>query len=180
MQSDYPGARVAAGQLVRGYGAAALRFDQATSTLRDPGPGFFALFEALNWAVALDDLICETWVPEGSRLGWGWRARAGGEQLTELVNATRHARNLVHHHWADALRLEEGACFPMRFPVSFHTWAWRPVDELPPSPDERHRDAYQRRLAGVRAADSLHELGEAFDRVGLLLDPPRPPAPTDD
>jgi hypothetical protein len=56
-------------------------YDQALSRLQaavkntEPTPAFVALFEALNWAVALDDRAAEHWTPEGKVLGFGWRER---------------------------------------------------------------------------------------------------------
>jgi hypothetical protein len=178
--ANYPGSRVVTGQLFRGYAAALTRFESA-SREQDPDPGFFALFESLNWAVALDDHVREVWRPNGKKLDWQWRAFAGGTELQDLLNGVRYARNLVHHHWADALFKDDGgARFPMRFPVVFFTWAWRAADDLPAHPDGkkphviRNRDAYERRLAGIRAEDTLLELGAAFDNVRQFVDPPRP------
>jgi hypothetical protein len=53
MADRYPGARVVAGQLIRGYAAAVKRFESAVRN-EEPDPSFFALFESLNWAVALE------------------------------------------------------------------------------------------------------------------------------
>lgn len=183
MSSDeYPGARVVVGQLFRGYGFAHQRFE-AASRENDPDPGFFALFEALNWAVAVDDFIREAWEPHGEKLDWAWRSLAGGDALDEVMNGARYARNLVHHHWADALERHEGYRYPVRYPKVFFTWAWRSADALPPHPHEkkphvvRNRAAYEARLAGVRAADTLLELHEGFAQVAIFLDPPRPIRP---
>jgi hypothetical protein len=182
MADRYPGARVVAGQLIRGYTGAVERFKIGVRQ-QDAEPGFCALFEALNWAVAVDDFIREVWVPNGKPLNWKWRAFMGGDELAELLDGSRYARNLVHHPWADALRLEEGAQFPMRFPVVFHTWLWRNPDELPEPRDaakphvQAQRAAYAKRLSGSRSEDTFLAIGEAFERVGTLLDPPRPASP---
>jgi hypothetical protein len=173
--AEYPGARVVVGQLLRGYNAAYERFEAAS---REEGqdPTFLALFEALNWAVALDDFIREAWRPQGKKLDWAWRELAGGDEMDELMNGVRYARNLVHHHWADALQRDQGFRFPVRFPMVFFTWAWRHADELPPHPGGakdhvvRNRAAYERRLAGVRASDTLLAVRDAFSHVGIFLD----------
>lgn len=175
---DYPGARVAAGQLVRGFHAAVERFAEGVRQT-EPDPGFFALFESLNWAIAIDELIREIWVPAGEKLGRKWGGVARDEGLIELLDATRYARNLVHHHSADALRLDEGARFPVRYPKVFFSWVWRDAADLPDHPGSekthviRNRTAYEARLAGQRAEDTLIELGETFSFAGTLLDPPR-------
>lgn len=98
----------------------------------------------------------------------------------DLLNGARYARNLVHHHWADALSPENAATLPatLSLTLSFSRWAWRNADELPVprrarKPDAiENRAAYQRRLAGERAADTLRELRDAFADVGTFLDPP--------
>jgi hypothetical protein len=177
--AKYPGARVAAGQLVGGFQLARKRFSEGVRQ-PEPDPGFFALFESLNWAIALDDLIREIWVPAGEQLGRAWGDVARGEGLPELLDGTRYARNLVHHHWADALRLEQGRRYPTTYPEVYFSWVWREAADLPEHPDAdkphviRNRAAYDSRLAGVRTEDTLMELGEAFTFVGNLLDPPRP------
>jgi hypothetical protein len=57
-----------------GYDQALTRLESAVRGT-DPAPAFIALFEALNWAVALDDRAGEHWAPEGKTLGFGWRDR---------------------------------------------------------------------------------------------------------
>lgn len=121
----YDGVRVRAGRLVRGSDHALGRF-QAAAMERDPEPGFFALFEALNWATAIDDLIAEIWRPAGTREGFDWRAKVEG---ADVLDGVRYARNRVQHQWADALRLEEGARLPARLPSLFFSWIWRDVDD---------------------------------------------------
>ena len=60
--------------LFEGFTGARDRF-HAAKTNRDPGPAFVALFEALNWAVALDDRRRMHWAPDGKALDWKWRDR---------------------------------------------------------------------------------------------------------
>jgi hypothetical protein len=55
------------------------------------------IFEALNWAVALDDRVGRHWVPDGGTLGWRWRERVG--QGAEIMGV-RFARSSVHQ-WSD-------------------------------------------------------------------------------
>jgi hypothetical protein len=180
--AEYTGVRVVAGQLVRGFQGARARFSEGVRQ-QEADPGFCALFETLNWAVAIDDLVREIWVPAGTKLDWGWRKVAGGDELNELLNGTRYARNLVHHHWADALRLDEGFRSPIRSPLVNFSWVWRNARELPEPPHAptpsvvRNRAAYERSLAGLRAEDTLLALEAAFSFVGNLLDPPRPAPP---
>lgn len=60
--------------LLAGYEQAVNRFGQVSRS-RDPLQVFAPLFEALNWAVALDDEAREHYAPEGEPLDWGWRSR---------------------------------------------------------------------------------------------------------
>jgi hypothetical protein len=87
--------------LVAGYGEALHRFAGAEA---GRGPvavdrAYMGLFEALNWAVALDDRLEREWPGERGK-GEQWSdAFAEGRTL----RGVRHARNRVHHQWADAL-----------------------------------------------------------------------------
>lgn len=180
MSAAFPGARLQPRLLIRGHQLAVERFSAAVRDA-DPEPSALALFEALNWAVALDDYVRDVWKPGEDTLGHGWRAFAGGEDLVELLGATRYARNLVHHHFADALVHQDGRGYPKTYPVVYHSWLWRPADELPPHPGEdkkahvmRNREAYERRLAGTPAEGTLFEVRSAFENVWRFLDPSGP------
>jgi hypothetical protein len=98
----YPGERVQIDMMVRGLAAACERFRHAAE-LQAPEPAYFALFECLNWAVALDELVGEIWRPEGRREGWDWRKRVEG---ADVLIGVRLVRNLVHHRWALALKFD--------------------------------------------------------------------------
>lgn len=155
-----------------GYDQALTRF-QSAAKRRDAAPAFIALFEALNWAVALDERAAERWTPEGQPLGYAWRERVRG---AHLMQAVRFARNGVHHQWSDALeRNDGGMSFPMTFPLVFFEWRWRPLAELPPSPPTKRlpeeQEAYRSWLEGKPARVTLHELGGAFGFLRLVLEP---------
>jgi len=178
--SDFDGTRVGARALTDGFAQAYGRF-QSAQTGREPTPAFFALFEALNWAHAVDDVIAKTWSPRGKVEGYGWRsdpALAGAEELPNVMSGLRYARNRVHHQWADALILEEGRRYPHTSPRMFFSWVWRQADELPTPPDEGReapgREAYTSALAGRKAQAALAEISRAFTFIGPLLDPPIP------
>lgn len=162
--------------LLAGYSGALGRFGAAARG-RDEIATFLPLFEALNWAVALDDRCAAHWAPEGEPLGWRWRERVPG---AEVMRGLRWARNGVHHQWSDALRLSEGSQFPARFPMVFHEWVWRPASELPALDrlDARGEEAYREHLEGRSAEVTLAALGNAFDFLGQLLGTPPPPAPS--
>jgi hypothetical protein len=165
--------------LLRGYERAVERFGHASIT-RDAVQVFAPLFEALNWAVALDDQARAHWAPEGVPLDWAWRTRINGG---ELVNAVRGARNRVHHQWADALTLSEGLASPLEVPLVAHEWRWRRLDELPqtaPPRGEPRANAevdYQRLLEGMPARNTLAGLLAPFRQLANILEPPGPGRP---
>lgn len=128
--------------LYSGYVAACERFTNA-SKQRDTAAAFHPLFEALNWAVALDDRIRKHWAPEGKPLDWEWRKRVRG---AELMPGLRWARNRVQHQWSDALVTSEGFQFPMMFPLVFYEWVWRPCHGV-----TRPRQATSRGTGRLRA-----------------------------
>lgn len=78
--TEFAGARVVAGHLLRGYAQALARFEPAARE-PNPAPAFFALFECLNWAVAVDDFVGKVWRPNGEELGRKWRPLVGGTEL---------------------------------------------------------------------------------------------------
>lgn len=159
--------------MVTGYRQAVERFQQAAKG-RDPDAAFHPLFEALNWAVSLDERVSAHWAPEGQPLGWAWRERVA---TGDVVAAVRFARNRIHHQWSDALRLDNGGfMLPMTFPLVFFEWVWRDGADLPAAerPDRKGEVAYDRRLTGRAARVTLSELLDAFAEIERLLEPSRP------
>lgn len=155
--------------LLDGYAQAVRRFEREVKG-RDAELAFLPLFEALNWAVALDERIVEHWAPEGKdkQPGWAWRTRVEG---ADVMAGVRFARNRVHHQWSDALRLDDsGFTSPLTSPLVSFEWRWRDLGDLPPG-NRRDESAYRDRLAGVPARLTLARLGGAFSRVGSLLEP---------
>jgi hypothetical protein len=161
-----------------GYDLALSRLETAVKE-KEPTPAFIALFEALNWAVALDDRACEHWTPERKALGFGWRDRVKG---AHLMQAVRFARNNVHHQWSDALELDEsGLELPATLPAGFFEWRWRALGKLPARPPARSEKAkarqaeeeaaYGQELEGKTARMTLHELGEAFYFLRMVMEP---------
>jgi hypothetical protein len=182
---DFSGKRVRVRLLTYGYAQAYERFEVAEGE-NDPNAAFFALFEALNWAHAIDDLIAKTWSPRGKVLGYDWRndaaIRGDGEELSNIMSGLRYVRNRVHHQWADALvtdRVSGGLTFPLTFHATFgavSAWVWRSADHLPtPSNVTKEapgRDAYTTALAGRKPDQALEVMHMTFPFVGELLDPP--------
>lgn len=162
--------------MFNGYADALGRFDVSVKT-DDPAATFVPLFEALNWAVALDQRIAAHFVPEGKPAGYGWPTRIG--YGAEVMPGVRFARNSVHHQWSDALELRGGA---------FPEWVWRAADQLPPL-DKRlnlrarqiyneNKRVYGEHMEGRPARTSLDALGGAFLFLKELLEPftiPRAP-----
>lgn len=161
--------------LLAGYEQARQRFHVAALS-RDAGETFAPLFEALNWAVVLDDQARQHWAPERQVLDWAWRRRVDGG---DFVSAIRCARNRVHHQWADALVLEDGFTVPFVLPMATHEWRWRRLADLPPARAPQGRRAaeaaaeadYDRLLAGQPARAVLGQLSTPFDFLANVLEP---------
>jgi hypothetical protein len=168
--TSYDGQRLPVGMLVEGYEQAVQRFLAAGL---DPDLSFYALFESLNWATALDEVIGEVWRPEGVKENRLWRARTSG---AEVLDGIRFVRNRVHHQWADALVVQTlGLSSPLQSPLRGAIWGWAAVKDLPrpdKRPDEHGRTVYADLMAGRRAEEALLALREAFRWVGKLLEPP--------
>lgn len=156
--------------LLDGYAQAVARFEQ-TAKGRDGRAAFAPLFEALSWAVAVDERIAAHWAPEGEPLRWAWRDRVEG---ADVMAGVRFARNRVHHQWSDALRLDKrGFVLPVTLPTGFFDWRWRDLADLPPGErrDSDGESVYRDRVAGSPARLTLRRLRDAFTFVGSLLEP---------
>jgi hypothetical protein len=156
--------------MFEGYAAATGRFREAAKG-RDATAAFIALFEALNWAVALDERARKHWTPEGEALGWGWRERVRG---AEVLRGIHFVRNRVHHDLSDALDLDErGRAYPKTFPIVFFEWRWRTASELPQPgrKDNVGERVYQQTVEGQPARVTLENLGEAFHFLRQVMEP---------
>jgi len=170
--------------MFEGYAHAVGRFHEAAKT-RDPTAAFIPLFEALDWAVSLDERAAKHWTPAGESLGWAWRDKVRG---AEVMRGVRFVRNSVHHDWTDALELDEehGRTFPMTFPVVFFEWRWRPASELPEADrkDANGEEVYRESLEGQPARLTLEAIGQVFWFLRQVLEPsslrrtPSPPTVT--
>ena len=145
-----------------GYADAAERFE-ATAGDRDPIKIFNALFEALNWAVALDERIGCHWVPDGKPLGVKWTEWLGHGAV--IMGGVRFARNRVHHQWSDAIVPSGGTT------EEFVTWAWRPTDDLPKGRNQSGEGTYREHLEGRPVKVCLDVLGGAFLTLQFMLEP---------
>jgi hypothetical protein len=133
---------------------------------------YVPLFEALNWAVALDDRTAAHFVPDGKPVGYRWRKRIPN---AEFMGGVRFARNSVHHQWSDALRLDAGGRqYPRSYPLAYFEWVWRRADELP-NPDKEPRtedkQIYLDHMEGRAARIVLDVLGGVFYTLQHLLEP---------
>jgi hypothetical protein len=168
----YDGSRVGVGLMMDGFELARGRFNNAV-TARAADQAFFALFEALNWAVALDDFLAECWRPHGTRLGFDWRREIAN---AEIFGAVRYARNRVHHQWADALK--ETQVEHRVLPFGSTSLAWREFEELPTPTEGREdvtgREAYRTLLEGQTASFTLSDMGQVLATMRQFVDPPRP------
>jgi hypothetical protein len=155
--------------MLDGYLAAVERFEEAARS-KDGAAAFGPLFEALNWAPALDERLGKHWAPEGEPLTWNWRARLSG---AEAMEGLRFVRNRLHHQWADALTLNGGGRgYPRTYSVVYFEWQWRSVDEIPAGRERTgEREAYAEHLEGRPARATLATLADVFLRASDLLEP---------
>jgi hypothetical protein len=159
--------------LLDGYRAACARFDSARKELDEVG-AFRAMFEALEWAVSIDEVIAHRWAPDGEpALGWEWRKRI---PAAEFIKGLRWVRNRVHHHWLAALEINWAEAW---YPPRELEFQWKPLDELPPakgkSSDERGAQQYRVLLAGHSADAGLSIIDEVFEEVVQYLETPGSP-----
>lgn len=180
---SYEASRMPFSAMVTGFRQALQRF-KASNEGTDPVAASLPLFEALSWAVALDERVKKDWAPDGikNQPGWDWAVRLSSEADAEAVRGVRFIRNRIHHQWADAVRIEEGGS---RYSPRTFEWVWVRADELPP-PDkgfgERGREGYERLLEGRPAEFTLAILIETYDFLVGIFEPLGPPPhwrPTD-
>jgi hypothetical protein len=164
-----------------GYTEALNRLEVASGG-RSPAATYVPLFEALNWAHALDERVAAHWVPNGKTVGFGWRDRIPN---AEIMAGVRFARNSLHHDWSEAVVLRDGGVsFPLSFPLSFTSgledgsraweWVWRDADELPPPSKKPHADSeriYREQLQGRNVKMTLDVLGGVFLTLQHMLEP---------
>jgi hypothetical protein len=143
-----------------GFTEALNRLDAAGG---DPILVYNALFEALNWAVALDERVGKHWVPDGEPLSWKWRARLGPP--ADVMAGVRFARHRVHHQWSDAVMATHSV------QGEFVAWAWRPLEDLPHGRDQRGEDIYRDSLQGRPVQAALNVVGGAFLTLMRMLEP---------
>lgn len=152
--------------LFKGYVQAVERLADARPRSSPREQAVIALFEALNWAVTLDDRL-----RFDSTLGWDWR-----EQITggEIVGGLRLARNRVHHAWAPALSegLVPTTYGNARYGDSTYgrtwLWVWLPLNALPAGEGHERADdqaAYASGLQGAEVGETLTQLRGVFDEA---------------
>lgn len=155
-------ARVTFAAVFVGYVGALDRFGAASES-RDRVATYTALFEALNWAAAVDDRTDQDLLLWKKRDEYAWRTRVHG---AEIMGGIRFIQNSVHHDWSDAVQIDEtGSSFPVTFPVMFFEWVWRPAEDLPSPGQTQHPEAerlYREEMQGRPVRHSLHTLRQVF------------------
>ena len=163
------------GVMVMGFRLAVERFEGASPT-SDRVASVIPLFEALNWAVALDERLVKDWVPdgEGREPGWDWPIRLRGDTEADIVRGVRFIRNRVHHQWADALRVAKDR---HHYPHRQREWIWVAASDLPEadSGHDKGREGYERLVEGHPAEFTLTTLVSIYEFVTQLLEPLGPP-----
>jgi hypothetical protein len=137
---------------VRGYLAA---LDRLRAAGEDGDLAYHAIFEALNWAVTIQDYL-------------------GGDVDPDL-NAIRVVRNRVHHKCASALEWRNPsppappgvAIWAPATVLGGFPWHWRPLENLPdPDPGFEspagHEAGYRQQFAGRPVWGALDALAAKF------------------
>ena len=115
---------------------------------------YFALFEALNWAVSLDDRLTRDWPFDEIAHGTYWCDEFSGGSL---IRGLRFARNSVHHDWSLALDLDPlQNPFQQRIEMLWLCWA----EELAEDKQSDGATAYRGYLAGRVVGDTLFEISD--------------------
>lgn len=119
---------------------------------------YFALFEALNWGVSLDDRLTRDWPFEEITFGQYWCDEfAGGD----LIRGFRYARNAVHHDWSPALDVDP-TLLMLQQRVDLLSLSWASVIATE-RPDPVGEKAYRGYLGGRVVGDTLIEIGQIFE-----------------
>jgi len=149
-----------------GYTDAVARLEAVTGD-RDPTTAYNSLFEALNWAVALDERIGTHWTPDRETrdkpMGTKWRERLGWP--APVMAGVRFARNRVHHQWCDAMTAERD------LRGVFKNWVWVAAEDLPEGGNREGEDVYREHLQGRPIIVSLDVLTGAFYTLQGWLEP---------
>lgn len=152
--------------LVNGYEQACQRFYNVMNT-DERDRTFPPLFEALSWAVCIDDRFQRLWEAAKTNPAEWW---SDGFTHGDTIRGVRYARNRVHHQWADALWLSRsGAQLPLRLPFAFAEWRWRP--ELPPGRHDEFKPEYEQYVAANPARITLGDLSQCYAEALPVLDP---------
>lgn len=124
---------------------------------------YFALFEALNWAVSLDDRLNRDWPFAEIVHGKYWCDEfAGGA----LIRGLRFARNSVHHDWSLGLDLDPlKNPFQQRIELLWLSWS----EELAGRKKGDGATAYRAYLAGRAVGDTLFEIGDILTAATNIL-----------
>ena len=142
--------------LVRGFNQARNRLAPATDAAEFEH-AYMAVFEALNWAAAIDE-FCK--YPD-----------------SQLLRGLHYVRNTVHHQLAQAIDFElpraygEGA-YGSGVYGGVAYWSWKPLHDLPPLPPDREnkytpakRKGYEDVVAGHNVRPTLDALSNLFDTL---------------
>lgn len=117
---------------------------------------YFALFEALNWAVSIDDRLNSDWPFAEIAHGTFWCDEFSGGGL---IRGLRFARNSVHHDWSLGLDLDPlENPFQQRIELLWLCWA----EELAGDEQGEGATAYRDYLSGRAVGDTLFEISDVL------------------
>jgi hypothetical protein len=144
--------------LLRGYREAYVRWMAGPRISADPDEAFLTIFEALNWAVVVDDHLRRA-LPAG-------KAWSSGYPHGDVVPGFRYARNAVHHDWSLALHVTDGVFLPTPLPTGLFDWCWQP---RLPATKPRGETQYRKHLAEKPVRFTLEVLDTIYGQASAGL-----------
>ena len=134
----------------------------------DTSNSFHALADALRWVVLLD-----SWFEK--QLSGNYKNTAQPAAVAATIPGLRYARNLVEHDddVTEVVVVEQGAKYPLRYPVVLHELKWKPFVDLP-CPSKRYENpsgakAYQTYVENKLARETLFSVQSLFQSLAALV-----------
>jgi hypothetical protein len=133
----------------------------------DRAETFPPLFEALSWAVSIDDRFQSLWAAARTNQARWWSDgfAHGDTARGHPLRPQPHTSSVGGRAMAQPL----GILVPVAFPLGFIEWRWRP--ELPPGRGEEFKAEYEQHIAASPARVTLGDLSACFADALPVLAP---------
>jgi hypothetical protein len=149
-----------------GFDRACKRFYRGMPS-HERGAASIPLYEALNWAVAIDDQLQERWLATPTTADPHW---ADGFIHGDTVKGVRWARNVVHHQWTAAMYMTRSGLPADARPDEFEwRWMWKLADDPKKARPQELANAYYWKVGGRPVRKTLGELSLCFADAAAAL-----------